>query len=87
MNAGDVRDADFDAAVRREIARLIGTPEARVTPGASLAGDLDVDSLLHISIVMGLERLFDVSIPDTDATRLATVGDVIEAVRGRLGRG
>jgi acyl carrier protein len=54
-----------------------------ILPGASLVDDLGVDSLLHMTMVVGLEQRFDIMIPDAIAARCAVVGDVIEAVRTR----
>lgn len=84
MDTHDVDKAGFDQRVRNEIARLLLVSVERVTPNASLDVDLGVDSLLHVTMVMGLERHFDVELPDRDAARLRIVEEVIELVRTRL---
>lgn len=84
MQTHDVDHAEFDQRIRNEIALLLHVPVERVTPAASLDVDLGVDSLLHMTMVMGLERQFDIELPDRDAARLKSVADVIEVVRRRL---
>lgn len=73
----------LESRIRTEIARQLGVADERVVPGASLVDDLGVDSLLHMTMVVGLEQRFDIMIPDAIAARFADVGDVIEAVRSR----
>ena len=83
-------EPSLDGLILAEIARQLGVDGNRVVPGASLADDLGVDSLLHMTMVVGLEQRFDIMIPDAVAARFAQVGDVIEAVRSRAaasGRG
>lgn len=63
---------------------LLHIPVDRLAPAVSLEGDLGIDSLLHMTMVMGLERRFGVELPDRDAAPLKSVADVIEVVRTRL---
>ena len=77
-------EADLDAAIRRVIATSIGVPGERVVDAASIVDDLGADSLLHITVVMDLERRFGITIPDVEAARLVSVGDVVAVVRRRL---
>lgn len=86
MNTPDFASPDLADRIRTEIARLLHVTEDRVTPDAKLADDLDIDSLLHISMVMGLERSFDVMLSDREAAGMVRVADVIEAVRRHVER-
>ena len=74
--------SSFEATVRAEIARQLAVDAERIVPPAALVDDLGVDSLLHMTMVVGLEHRFGILIPDAVAARFATVGDVIDAVRG-----
>lgn len=78
-------DAVFDRGVCDEIARLLRLQPERVVASASLADDLGVDSLLYMTMVVGLEQHFDVTLPDQDAARFIRVADVIEAFRMHAG--
>lgn len=67
-------------AVRNAIAMRRRLPIDRVVPEASLAADLDVDSLTHISLIMDLERLFDLQLPDSEAANARLVSDLIALI-------
>lgn len=79
--------ASLEPVIRAEIARQLGVAGDRIVPAASLADDLGVDSLLHMTMVVGLEQRFEIMIPDAIAARFTSVGDVIEAVRSLAGPG
>ena len=48
-----------------------------------LQEDLNADSLDLIELTMALEEAFDIDIPDEDAEKLNTVGDVVKYVEGK----
>ena len=52
------------------------TPE-QVTMEASLIEDLGADSLDTVELVMAFEEEFGIEVPDEDAEKLTTVGDII----------
>ena len=43
--------------------------------------DLGADSLDIVELIMALEEEFDIEIPDTDAEKIVTVGDVVEYIK------
>ena len=45
--------------------------------------DLDADSLDVVEVIMALEEEFEIEIPDEDAEKIRTVGDVIEYINDR----
>lgn len=53
---------------------------------ANLELDLGVDSLDRVLLIASVEKTFGISIPDDQAARIFTVGDLIEAVRERAER-
>lgn len=48
-----------------------------VTLEASLTEDLNADSLDAVELNMALEEAFEVSIPDEELAKMATVGDIV----------
>ena len=55
----------------------------QVTPTASFIEDLGADSLDTVELVMAFEEEFGVEVPDEDAEKLQTVGDVVKYIEER----
>lgn len=56
----------------------LGVEESEITNEASFTDDLGADSLDTVELIMEFERVFEVAIPDSDAEKIVTVGDVVE---------
>jgi acyl carrier protein len=69
--------------VKEIIVEQLGVNADQVTPAASFQNDLGADSLDTVELVMQFEEEFGAEIPDEDAERLKTVGDVIEFLRSK----
>ncbi|MCS7021187.1 MAG: acyl carrier protein [Gemmataceae bacterium] len=52
--------------------------------GQAGADDIGADSLDVVEFVMELEDEFEIQIPDTDAEKIRTVGDVIDYIVAKL---
>ena len=52
----------------------------QITPEAKFIEDLGADSLDTVELVMALEEEFGNEIPDEDAEKLISVGDVIRFI-------
>ena len=52
----------------------------QITPEAKFIEDLGADSLDTVELVMALEEEFGNEIPDEEAEKLTTVGDVIQYI-------
>ena len=63
------------------IADQLGVSEDEVTLEASFKEDLDADSLDLFELVMALEEEFDMEIPENEAEKITTVGDVVEYIK------
>ena len=48
---------------------------------SSFIDDLGADSLDIVELIMALEEEFDIEIPDSDAEKVATVGDVVDYIK------
>jgi acyl carrier protein len=64
------------------VEQLNATPE-QVTPNAKFIEDLGADSLDTVELVMAFEEEFSVEVPDEEAEKLQTVGDVIKYIEDR----
>ena len=63
--------------IKKIIVDKLGVDESSVTDDASFTNDLGADSLDTVELIMEFEKEFDISIPDEDAEKIQTVGDVI----------
>ena len=77
---------DVAAKVKEIIIDKLGVEESQITPTASFTNDLGADSLDIVELVMGFESAFDISIPDEDAEKIATVGDATKYLKEKLGK-
>ena len=69
--------SDIAAKVKAIIVDKLGVDEGEVSPEASFTNDLGADSLDTVELIMEFEKEFNISIPDEDAEKIATVGDAV----------
>lgn len=69
--------ADFEK-VKKIIVDELGVDPNEVKAEASFIDDLGADSLATVELVMAFEKEFGMSIPDEEAEKLRTVGDVVK---------
>jgi len=62
----------------------LGIERDDITLDATFDGDLDVDSLGVVELLMALEDNFGVKIPDEEAEQITTVGEAIDLVEQKL---
>ena len=67
--------------VKEIIVEQLGVAEPAITPDASFIDDLGADSLDIVELIMALEEEFDTEIPDGDAEKIVTVGDVVDYIK------
>jgi len=70
--------------VREIIIEQLGVQESAVTMEASFIDDLGADSLDIVELIMALEEEFDIEIPDSDAEKVITVGDVVDYIANNV---
>ena len=70
--------------VKEIIVEQLGVTENTVTMEASFIDDLGADSLDIVELIMALEEEFDTEIPDSDAEKVVTVGDVVDYIKDHV---
>lgn len=70
--------------VKGIIVEQLGVAETAVTMEASFIDDLGADSLDIVELIMALEEEFDTEIPDADAEKIVTVGDVVDYIKDHV---
>ena len=72
--------SDIQNRVKAIIVDKLGVDETEVTPEATFTNDLGADSLDTVELIMELEKEFNITNPDDQAEKIATVGDAIAYV-------
>ena len=72
--------SDITSRVKAIIVDKLGVDESEVKPEATFTNDLGADSLDTVELIMELEKEFNITIPDDQAEKIATVGDAIAYV-------
>lgn len=72
----------IEEKVKDIIVEQLGVNPEQVNPEAKFIEDLGADSLDTVELVMAFEEEFSIEVPDEEAEKLQTVGDVIRYVEG-----
>ncbi len=78
--AGATTAGNTEERVRNIICDQLAVEPEKVTTTASFIDDLGADSLDIVELVMTMEEEFDMEIPDEEAEKLRTVGDVVRYI-------
>ena len=70
----------IDQRVKNIIVEQLGVNADQVTPAAKFIEDLGADSLDTVELIMALEEEFNIEVPDDQAEKLLTVGDVTKYI-------
>lgn len=66
--------------VKGIIVEQLGVSDTAVTMEASFIDDLGADSLDIVELIMALEEEFDMEIPEEEAEKITSVGDVVNYI-------
>ena len=71
--------------IRDVISEQLGVEDVEIiTMDTTFIDDLGADSLDIVELIMALEEEFDVEIPEADAEKISTVGDVVEYIKANV---
>jgi acyl carrier protein len=70
----------IEQRVKDIIVEQLGVNAEQVTPSARFIEDLNADSLDTVELIMAFEEEFGVEVPDEEAEKLQSVGDVIRYI-------
>ena len=73
-------DNSTEERINKIIVEQLGVNEDQIKPEAKFIEDLGADSLDTVELVMALEEAFGTEIPDQEAEKLQSVGDVIKFI-------
>jgi len=83
VNKETQMSASVEERVRTIICDQLAVESDKVTQTASFIDDLGADSLDIVELVMTMEEEFDLDIPDEDAEKMKTVGDVVKYIASK----
>lgn len=78
--------SDIASRVKAIIVEKLVVDEKEVTENASFTHDLGADSLDTVELIMEFEKEFNISIPDSDAEKISTVGDAIKYIEAAVNK-
>ena len=68
--------------VRDVISEQLGVEDVEIiTMDTTFIDDLGADSLDVVELIMALEEEFDMEIPEVEAEKIVSVGDVVEYIK------
>ncbi|MEM9445406.1 MAG: acyl carrier protein [Verrucomicrobiota bacterium] len=78
-------EKSIEEKVKDIIVEQLSVNAEQVTQEAKFIEDLGADSLDVVELVMAFEEQFGVEVPDEDAEKLQTVGDVVKYIEEKDG--
>ncbi|MFD0895301.1 acyl carrier protein [Luteolibacter ambystomatis] len=78
-------DKSIEDRVKDIIVDQLGVSADQVTSEAKFIEDLGADSLDTVELVMAFEEEFEIEVPDEEAEKLQSVGDVVTYINSQQG--
>ncbi len=63
------------------VSSVLGADKSKITESTNFTTDIRVDSLDMVEMMMQLEDVFNLQIPEEEAQKMKTVGEVIEYIK------
>lgn len=76
-------DKSIEDRVKDIIVEQLGVSADQVNPEAKFVEDLGADSLDTVELVMAFEEEFGIEVPDEEAEKLTSVGDVLSFINSQ----
>ena len=78
-------DEGIEQKVKNIITDQLSVTEDQITPEAKFIEDLGADSLDTVELVMAFEEEFGIEVPDEEAEKLTSVGEVTKYITEKTG--
>lgn len=66
--------------VKESLAEILSKDVDMIDMDTKLVDDLGVDSIDSVELIMAVEEVYDITVPEEDAMAMKTVGDVVEYI-------
>lgn len=74
-------EEEIFSKLKEIIIKGLGVEGELVTEEATFVDDLSADSLDIVELIMSIEEEFEIEIPDQEAEKIVTVGDVVKYIK------
>ena len=80
-----MEDAEILNRVKDVIGEQLGIDDLdSINSDTTFIDDLNADSLDVVELIMAFEEEFDMEIPEVEAEKISTVGDVVEYIKNTI---
>lgn len=70
--------------VKESLAEILSKDVDMIDLDTKLVDDLGVDSIDSVELIMAVEEVYDITVPEEDAMAMKTVGDVVEYIEDHI---
>ena len=70
--------------VKESLAEILSKDMDMIDMDTKLVDELGVDSIDSVELIMAVEEVYDITIPEEDAMAMKTVGDVVEYIEDHI---
>lgn len=78
-------DTEILSRVKDVIGEQLGIDDLdTINSSTTFMDDLNADSLDVVELIMAFEEEFDMEIPEVEAEKISTVGDVVEYIKSNI---
>jgi acyl carrier protein len=81
VKGGEKGMSEILEKVKGIVVEQLDVTEDKITEDASFIDDLGADSLDIVELLMAIEDEYGIEIPDEEAEKLRTVGDVVKYIK------
>jgi acyl carrier protein len=78
--------AEIDQEIKTLVSKIIKVDENKIDPNANIFKQYGVDSLLGVEILAGLDKKYDLDVPEEKIKEIKTLNDIIRIAKEFISR-
>ena len=78
--------AEIGQEIRTLVSKIIKVDENKIDPNANIFRQYGVDSLLGVEILAGLDKKYDLDVPEEKIREIKTLNDIIRIAKEFISR-
>lgn len=76
----------IDKDIKDLVSKIIKVPEDKIDPNANIFRTYGVDSLLGVEILAGLDKKYNVDVPEDKIRDIKTLNDIIRIAKEQIAK-